>query len=169
MPVKKCICRKLPGGTVVRTLCFPCEGCRFSPWLRNRGPRSHAPRPKEKKSIYKLLNVSLNRKSSLSILLTRFTVLKEKENTYTLIGNIPYSRMERAKYFKFKELSSLSLKRISVIPIMCTHTNFFVNDQNKLKKFLMWSIFKVFLEFVAILLLFHVFFFVHESYGILVP
>ena len=45
--------------------------------------------------------------------------------------------MERAKYFKFKELSSLSLQRISVIPIMCTHTNFFVNDQNKLKKFLM--------------------------------
>ena len=40
---------EFPGGPLVRTLCFHCQGPRFNPWLGNKDPRSHSVQPKKKK------------------------------------------------------------------------------------------------------------------------
>ena len=40
--------RELPGGPVVRTLCFHCRGHGFDPWSRNLDPACRAAQPKKK-------------------------------------------------------------------------------------------------------------------------
>ena len=45
--------RKFPGGPVVRTLCFHCQGCEFDSWLVW---------PKKKKKGKKMTNINLNNK-----------------------------------------------------------------------------------------------------------